>query len=282
MQIVTLAPAHLPALYDLYLRQIADVPHSLTPSRGAFATSLQGASEKLLVAEVDGQARGFAAFAHVKDGSWEADAIVALFFDDPAAGAELLQACAARATGPELHAFPATHAECPVPGYNGGWDGLSDRVPHVAQLLARHGFGPHFRELHLTLDLVAYTPEERAVPGSALQEQIGERDALFQVLDQGRELAACYVKLLGGYYDDPRAASIGYVDWLWVDESLRRRGVARMLMHRALTVLKRRGCATCWLTTTADNWPAQPLYLSLGVSVVDCSASFKRSARATG
>ena len=34
------------------------------------------------------------------------------------------------------------------------------------------------------------------------------------------------------------------------------------------------GCTTCWLTTTADNWRAQPLYYSLGFEVLDCSVSF--------
>ena len=48
-------------------------------------------------------------------------------------------------------------------------------------------------------------------------------------------------------------------------------------MLRALGHLRRLGCDTCWLTTGADNWPAQPLYLALGFEIVDCSASYRKS-----
>jgi ribosomal protein S18 acetylase RimI-like enzyme len=238
-----------------------------------------GAREKLMVAEIAGSARGFAGSAKVKDDEWQAEAIIALFFDEPATGSLLLEACRARATEPELHAFPWTHGQCPVPGYNAGWDGLSDQIPAIGQLLTQHGFGPHFRELNLALDLAAYEPIESTVTGIDVHEQIGVAgETIFKIIEQERTLAECGVKLLGNHYDDPRAATIGYIDWLWVDESLRRRGVARMLMQRALALLKRQGYTTCWLTTGATNWPAQPLYLSLGFRVVDCSTSYKRPA----
>ncbi len=34
--------------------------------------------------------------------------------------------------------------------------------------------------------------------------------------------------------------------------------------------------AGCWLTTGADNWEAQPMYLLLGFEIVDTSACYTR------
>jgi ribosomal protein S18 acetylase RimI-like enzyme len=77
--------------------------------------------------------------------------------------------------------------------------------------------------------------------------------------------------------DDPAAAQWGYIWGLDVVEPMRRRGIGRLLMHRALAHLSAQGCRGCWLTTDATNWPAQALYLTLGFEVVDASTCFGRT-----
>lgn len=95
--------------------------------------------------------------------------------------------------------------------------------------------------------------------------------------DDGREVAVCSYSALTLLTADPAAAQIGYIWWLHVDEAYRRRGIARQLMGNAIEALTERGCTDCWLTTTADNWPAQALYYELGFAVVDASVSFQKS-----
>ncbi len=110
--------------------------------------------------------QGFAALGRVKDDSdgTERDAITALFFTHAEAGQALLEACEARAQPGDLLAFPADHEHCPIAGYNGGWDGLPDSMPAVAQLLARNSYMPFYRELHLSGDLSQLGLAQAAVP----------------------------------------------------------------------------------------------------------------------
>jgi GNAT superfamily N-acetyltransferase len=179
-------------------------------------------------------------------------------------------------------AYPQTHTQCPIPGYNGGWDGLSDRIPRIATLLAQHGFKPYYRELHLSLNaLPNHGPYALDIPPYLVREKITDAGnfiiRLYEVQNGTEtERAICYATPCAHLSDDPQAAMIGYIDWLWVDPTARRRGVARAFMQRMLQILRDHGFQHCWLTTGADNWPAQPLYLAMGFQVVDCSASFIR------
>ena len=86
----------------------------------------------------------------------------------------------------------------------------------------------------------------------------------------------CVYSTLAALSDDPQAAQWGYIHWLHVAPELRRHGLARYLLTSALDRLYRERCSGCWLTTGADNWPAQPLYLSLGFEIADASATFRR------
>jgi ribosomal protein S18 acetylase RimI-like enzyme len=47
-------------------------------------------------------------------------------------------------------------------------------------------------------------------------------------------------------------------------------------MIESLERFRRLGRAACWLTTGADNWLAQSLYLSLRFEIVDISACYRR------
>jgi ribosomal protein S18 acetylase RimI-like enzyme len=289
MDVVSPRREHAPALHRLYLGSVAAAPHCrFTPDAGRFAAELLGAAPsvplfspprelELLVAEEGGAACGFASFARYKE--WEGgerQAITALFFEDEAAAAALLRSCEALAAGDaELLAFPDTHGKGPVAGYNCGWNGLSDRIPHLARVLARAGYRPYQRELHLSCDLGRLPPGQPSAPaGVELHEEPDERGRLWlRAFAGGRKVGDCVFSTLAQLA--PAAGRTGYVWGLGVDEGHRRQGLARCLMGRALTRLAELGCEACWLTTTADNWPAQPLYLSLGFEVVDCSASFR-------
>jgi ribosomal protein S18 acetylase RimI-like enzyme len=91
------------------------------------------------------------------------------------------------------------------------------------------------------------------------------------------EVGICLYMMLSRWTDHPDAGRIGYIGWLFVEETMRRRGLARALLTHALNELAQEGCDGCWLTTGTDNWEAQPLYLSLGFEVVDSSAAYRKT-----
>jgi ribosomal protein S18 acetylase RimI-like enzyme len=282
IQIVEPQAAHAAALREIYVSATSAAPHCrFAPAVERFAECLlspRAAPTRVFVAEERGEPHGFAALGRVKhegDGA-EQDAITALFFANLAAGQALLEACEAQASG-ELLAFPADHGYCPITGYNGGWDGLPDRIPAVAQLLARNGYAPYYRELSLTCDLAGVAPPDTAPVGVDLHESLGrDKQYILRALIGAREVGESHYVTLANWGDE-RAARTGYVWWLNVQPEARRRGIGRYLMQRTFDHMRRLGCDTCWLTTGADNWPAQPLYLALGFEMVDCSASYRKS-----
>lgn len=280
IQIVEPRAAHVDTLRRIYLSATAAAPHCrFAPDAERFAECLlrpRFMPTRIFVAEERGAPQGFAALVRVKSGGVEQQVISALFFTHPAAGQALLDACEAQASG-DLQAFPAEHGRCPIVGYNAGWDGLSDRIPAIAQLLARNGYTPFYRELCLIRDLPGGVAAPDAPPaGVDVHESIGdEQQFLLRALIDEQEAGEChYVTLanLGG----ADAARTGYVWWLNVQPEARRRGIGRYLMLRTLDHMRSLGCESCWLTTGADNWPAQPLYLALGFEIVDCTASYRK------
>jgi ribosomal protein S18 acetylase RimI-like enzyme len=287
IQIVQPQLAHAGALREIYLSITARAPHCrFVPDVerfGACLVSPRNAATRVFVAEEHGMPQGFAALGRVHNETDDStyEAITALFFAGAAAGRALLEACEAQATSGDVLAFPAAHSECPISGYNGGWDGLPDRIPAVARLLARHGYAPYYRELHLTRDLSDVAPISGEAPaGLRLRESLGEYGQfILQALLDDREVGVCHYKTLS-WLGDEAASRTGSVWWLHVEPDMRRRGVGRYLMLDALDHLRRLGCEACWLTTGADNWPAQPLYLALGFEIVDCSASYRKIRRA--
>ncbi|MEN9935171.1 MAG: Acetyltransferase family [Chloroflexota bacterium] len=283
---------HAEQLYRLYRDTMEGVPHSrFVPSLARFRDELLGLvptpslftlprERRLLVAEETGAARGFACLTDYKN--WDGNAhraITALYFDTEQVGGALLAACEAAAGPGDLQAFPPEHANGPIPECNAAWDGLSDRLPHVARLLVRAGYRPLCRELHLTCDLRRFPPESTPVPaGIVIRDASEHRPSLvLQAVDGEQQAGDCYFSTLAPIYEDPRAGRIGYIWGLGVEEVYRRRGIARALMGGALARLVAEGCEACWLTTGADNWAAQPLYQSLGFEVVDSSTCFGKT-----
>lgn len=285
LQITQPQPMQIGALREIYLAATSAAPHCrFVPDLDRFGACLLGSyttPRQIFVAEESGTPQGFAALGRLKNetADTENDAITALFFTHAAAGQALLEACESQARPGDLLAFPDQHNQCPIAGYNGGWDGLPDRIPAVAQLLARSGYTPYHRELHLSCDLSRAVPiQAAALPGVKLESQAGEQPHSFALyaMSGGRKAGECHYITLASILG-PSAAHIGYIDWLHIEPDSRRRGIGRYLMVQALDDLRRRGCDTCWLTTGANNWPAQPLYLALGFEMVDCSASYRKT-----
>jgi ribosomal protein S18 acetylase RimI-like enzyme len=279
VQITELQPGHLPPLYRLYRAQTDALPHCLPLSEARFAADLARPEVgQIFVAETGGRVCGFAALRSVTDDDdQELNAVTALFFDDEAAGAALLEACARAAGSGPLLAFPQTSGNSPVQSYNAGWDGLSQRLAPQARLLAQRGFAPYYRELLLACDLAAHVAPPEPLADIRLEAAIGKGGNFLQRAWAGEErIGLCIYNSLQSATDDPRAAQVGSVGWLWTDERFRRSGIGRTLMLRALAHLRSLGCGACWLGTGADNWPAQALYLALGFAVVDSTASFRR------
>jgi ribosomal protein S18 acetylase RimI-like enzyme len=284
MQIVPYQPAHLPSLYEVYRQTTANVPHCrFIPSLNYIGRALAMAEQAgagLLVAEDHGEVRGVATLrpvAPARDGVPQLE-ITGCFAPEEATTAVLLEACLARTAGARrLVAFPSEHGHCPMPSYNAGWDGLSDKLPWVARVLACHGFAPTYRELHLECAAPHFPPAPApAPPGITMVESTEDEYLTVRAMDGDQEAGICLFMLLSKISDHPEAHVWGYVDRLHVAEAQRRRGLGRHLMAWTLRRLWEQECRGCWLTTGADNWPAQPLYLSLGFEILDTSSSWEK------
>ncbi|MFN8488581.1 MAG: GNAT family N-acetyltransferase [Caldilineaceae bacterium] len=287
MQIGELRADHLERLYEIYRQATVAAPHCrFAPSFTQFAAGVTApalAATQIMVAEEQAQAVGFAAFLDqgiVGDGQHEA-AITALFVENERAGQALVEDCLQQArlrNVQRLTAFAVGHHLCPVPGYNAGWDGLSDRLGLIARLLAKKRFAPYYRELHLSCSGEFFPPP---IMPAAASFQLVERSKgggyqTVAALVGDKEAGDCEYSTLATVSDDPAAAHCGYIWGLYVDPAFRRQGIARHLLTTAMHHLYRQGCTACWLTTASDNWEAQPLYLALGFDLVDASASFRR------
>jgi ribosomal protein S18 acetylase RimI-like enzyme len=290
MQIVPLQPAHYDTLHPLYLALTAPAPHCLfQPGPTLFRTGMQFALERgtsIFIAAVRGRAIGLAAITRLRpalDGTVR-DAITALFFDSDLTGQQLLAACETQSRAgdaSELLAFPNTTNYSPAPCYNGGWDGLSDRIPMVGRLLARNGYRPFHRELHFTCDLERFATETPRKPaGVTLVETADDRGRrTLRALADNRAVGVCVFSTLHRVSDDPETRDWGYLWALGVDVEYREQGLGRFLLRSAMARLHADRCQGMWLTTAADNWPAQALYLTHGFEIVDCSASFTKTIR---
>jgi ribosomal protein S18 acetylase RimI-like enzyme len=301
MQVRSYEPTDAAGLYAIYRRVTAEVPHCrLWPSDAGFATGLATppiAGTEVFVAETGGAARGFAALASVRMrcGGQAAEAgeasavdsvdrweITACFAADEAAEYALIGACVerARALGArEVAAFPQEHGHSPVRAYNADWCGLSDRLRSLSRVLVRNGFAPVYRELHLACEGRHFPPTMTPAPPEiavvAGKPEGSQQEVALRAMRGGEQVGVCVYGTLTHVTDDPAAQRWGYAHWLHVGPGLRRRGVARHLLTRALAEMAAQGWAGCWLTTGADNWAAQPLYLSLGFEIVDASACYK-------
>lgn len=287
MNVLPLSPSHLPELYTMYRTVTARAAHSrFLPSFERFSQALSEpkySATRLFVAEDQGKALGFAAYeprSATENGLARAS-ITALFSEREDVAQTLLSELLTMANQfqvQQLEAFPEHHFHCPVPGYNAGWDGLSDTMPMIARVLARNGFVPSYRELLMICDFRRFPPSDGEVPaGLNLRKRVPTMGGweLLPHIDQQRVGSVTY-GTLAQLVDHPDANQVGYLWGISVIQPMRRRGIARYLTRRVMTHFYELGCSECWLSTGAQNFTAQPLYLSLGFEVADATTSFRR------
>lgn len=300
MVVVPVHPDHVGPLHAIYLEATARAPHCrFAPDLTQFRNELLGLTPRLrqqvpqqsdvLVAEASGSVEGFATLTTWRDdddGDAIKQAITGLFIANEAAADALIAACEARATDTILRAFPSTHGNTLIQNYNVGWDGLSSYVRHVTRPLSQHGYVPYTREMHLVapLDPALLGTSSLASPltldGPRQQSDTYAWSQMVRAMDGETRTGICSFSDLSVVTEQVGARHAGYIWGLFVNDAYRRRGIARALLVAAMQHLTEQGCTECWLTTTADNWAAQPLYYSVGFEVVDCSVSFRKTLRA--
>lgn len=287
MNVLPLNSDHLPELYSIYRTVTARAAHCrFVPSFERFSLALSEprySATKLFVAEEQGKALGFAAFEprSPTENDLSRASITALFSEHEEVAQTLLQELLKLADQfqiQQLEAFPEHHFHCPVPGYNAGWDALSDTMPMIARVLARNGFVPTYRELLMICDFKRFPPSDGEVPeGLSLRKRVPAMGGweLLPYIDQQR-VGSVHYDTLARLVDSEDANKVGYIWGISVIQPMRRRGIARYLTRRVMTHFYELGCSECWLSTGAQNFPAQPLYLSLGFEVADTTVSFRR------
>jgi ribosomal protein S18 acetylase RimI-like enzyme len=158
-----------------------------------------------------------------------------------------------------------------MPFYNGGWCSLSERLPHILGLLARHGFRVRHREFCMTRpDLPAPDAEDPGFPYDLRYETRDQNRYTLRLYDRDTYAGVCRFSRMFPLRSARREAERwGYIDGLGVTESYQGRGLGRVLMEHTLARLRRIGCGPVCLTTGSENYRAQNLYFSLGFALVD-------------
>ncbi len=288
MAVRPLQPADMPFLYALYGDITAPLPHGFAAMRDEFCTSLNILPANLRMGEVfvavrDGRPVGFArAGAHRSVGDrWSfakpgEGLIFGPFVDShhAAEGGELLAACVRWLRS---HGITRVVGFDPVesvgaPFYNGGWCGLSEKLPHLIHLYTKAGFRVHYRELCLfRCGLHDIPPAPPPPTPLTLSYETRDHHRLsVKLYDRGLFAGAChYSSMYPRRGSHPDARSRGYIDGLAVPDERQGRGLGRILLLNALSRLRQMECVAVSLTTAADNFKAQNLYFSLGFHVVD-------------
>ena len=299
MAVRPLQPADLPYLYAVFQDVTSSLPHGFPATREEFFASISATPAhhrigRVLVVSTGGEPSGFARtgiYRSVADRWSFAKPGEGLLFGpfvrtaEVAAGEALLTACVAylRSQGAgRCLAFDPVEA-VGAPFYNGGWSGLSERLPHLATLLSQFGFRIRYREFCLFKSSLADLPAPGAIPES-LTLSHETRDRCRQSLklydcggrDRGSFAGAChYSSMYPRRGAHPDARSRGYIDGLAVPENYQGRGLGRLLLLHTLHRIRAMDCESVSLTTAADNLRAQNLYYSLGFRLVDSCLSFE-------
>ena len=91
-----------------------------------------------------------------------------------------------------------------------------------------------------------------------------------------RLIGECVCGRIGDHSDDEAARDWFIVHWLWAAEEVRRRGLARHLLHRALVEMRGAGYRHSAISTAWDNHRAALFYGNVGYHVVDWTYALGR------
>ncbi len=117
------------------------------------------------------------------------------------------------------------------------------RYDQSRDVLARHGFVSTYRELHLACAAPLFPPPALPAPPAITMVERTENGYLaVRAMAGDQEAGICLYMRLSKYSDHPEADAWGYVDWLHVAETQRRRGLGATSWF---------GPCGGWLTTSA-------------------------------
>lgn len=278
-------------LADFYNRSIENIPYAYPLSPEAFALSIARDmgdfdttsiadlhSEELIVAQENGGIRGFihVAMKDQKDHN-SPMGIVRFFAYEPGwrwVGQALLeeaQTYFAERGVEKVSVFPKGY----LYHFISADGGLSEKLGHVAALLASNGYDVCDRILTM-----AMSPIDVKEPTEPSEDFRIEADDLFvyAYLKKGPEKD----KVCGesyGYgldYLQPSEYAKGkmFIQWLVVREELRGMGLGRYLLDRTLWEARERGLESCVLCTWENNHRAILLYANAGFETLQTSLTF--------
>jgi ribosomal protein S18 acetylase RimI-like enzyme len=287
-------PSDLPILLSLYTELASHAGHGFPPTEEEFCLAFAQPPAHLrrsivLVAEESGKVRGFArcGISRQVDNRWTLTRagdgqLFGPFItgQEEAAGVGLLSSVSTylkEGGATRILAFDPVEG-VGAPFHNGGWAGLSERMPHIAGLLTRAGFRVRHRELCLTrlaMPIPDISPPARF--SLAFEARENGRCAV-RAFDGGTYAGGCFSSRIYPTRSARREASDwGYIDGLGVQEPYQGRGLGRALLTEMIRKLDEAGCTSICLTTNADNHRAQNLYYSLGFAVVDSCITLIRN-----
>jgi GNAT superfamily N-acetyltransferase len=169
------------------------------------------------------------------------------------------------------------------PGYCLAHAHLTDRWDHVHGLLGANGYARHEGEVFLDwTDYASPDPGRCPVEADIRVERRLEGGARPDVdvvaYREGERIGVCYNRCAGQYAEDDRAQDWTFTTWIWVEDSLRRRGLGRYLLLRALAEARSDGYRHAAISTEWHNHFAILFYSNIGYRAVDWTSMYIKGA----
>lgn len=94
---------------------------------------------------------------------------------------------------------------------------------------------------------------------------VGELDYVVYVFDKGQDQLGGFIETsLRRFVEDCQTSPIGYIESLYVDSELRRKGIAKELVKKSEDWIIRKNCSEYFVDTDPDMPDAIDFYLSYG------------------
>ena len=297
MTITRYDPAMASELASAYNRLIRPVPHCYPIGPADFAAAVAGAkteknddkplhSQAAYVATEGGAMLGFVDVGvrpGGEPGEQSQGMVRFLWYErgQRATGQALLEAAETHLRHCGVKQVTAFHAHYSYDFYHVQSAYLSDRLDHVEALLGVNGYKRVAGEVFL--DWPDFEPTEpdptdvEADISSHWREREGRRPAvILSAHHDGRQIGECRCGRIGDYSDDEAARDWFIVHWLWTAKEVRRRGLAKHLLQRALVEMHGAGYRHSTISTAWDNHRASLFYGNVGYHVVDWTYALGR------
>ncbi len=288
-------------LVHVYNKQFADVPHCYNVSPGEFENGLRCRkdadepyenlrSEKIIVAEQNGQIAGFVDVAVVSDieeeGQKEHQGLIRLLTYQRgrrSVGQALLEESEKYLSGlgeDEIKAFRVSYRNdyC-YRFYHLGFGLISDRASHICALFRVNGYEVVGGEIFM--DQPNYSLDKPISPGDQVEivvEQHHGRGDLpgltVLAMRGGSEIGVCESVSAGKYCQAGEAQDWIFIKWLGVEEEEQAKGWGRYLLRRNLWEAQNIGYKNTVISCNIKNHRAQLFYTNYGYRVADTTYGF--------